>query len=75
MKDGYDIEEKEKLKNDVLAWAVTCRNLEREKKDLRLQSDTYFNEWQGAKNEIVELKEQLMIVKNDNALLKSILND
>lgn len=49
--------------------------LKQENKALRIQSDTYFNEWQEAKNEVIELKEQLMIVKNDNALLKSILSD
>lgn len=70
--------EHDKLKDDVLAWAVTCKNLEQENEELkqafhyqlekrlkyfnkyqqlkhenkalRLQSNTYFDEWQSVKN-------------------------
>ncbi|MCE5000970.1 hypothetical protein KJJ36_01015 [Staphylococcus pseudoxylosus] len=57
-RDQYKIK-RDKLKDDVLAWAVTCKNLERENKALRLQAGTYFDEWQNANKRIEELESEI----------------
>ena len=49
--------QRDKLKDDVLAWAVTCKNLERENKKLKEQIDTSQVSRLIAENE--QLKEEV----------------
>ncbi|MDW3871229.1 hypothetical protein QI301_12295 [Staphylococcus saprophyticus] len=63
-RDQYKAE-RNSLIDDLSWYKAKVSRLERHNKDLRLQSDTYFEQWQGVKKELQDYEDDYEMVTNN----------